>query len=122
LTFLNSFLFYSYNIISSILNKFGPILEHEKMEVFYFSRSQGVFNPFSLDLSEISGPVLKPKDIWRYLEFIFNKKLSFHQHINFYANKAISTIKYMKVLSNSTQDLIPQTTSIQKLYSSYCPI
>ena len=99
---LNSFLFHSYNVISSILDKFGLILEHGKTEVFHFSRLQRVFNPPSLDLLEIGSPVLKPKDIWRYLGFIFNRKLLFHQHINFHANKAISTIKYIKVLGNST--------------------
>jgi len=98
-TVSNSHLFYSYNIISSILDKFDLVLEHEKMEVFHFSRAQETFNPSPLDLSMISGPVLKPKDTWRYLGFIFNRKLSFHQHINFYANKAISTIKYMKSLA-----------------------
>ena len=86
------------------------------MEVFHFSRSQRVFNPPSLDLLEISSPVLKPKNTWRYLEFIFNRKLLFHQHIDFYANKAISTIKYMKVLDNSTRSLISQQK--QLLYRS----
>jgi len=62
LTFLNSFLFHSYNVISFILDKFGLILEYGKMEVFHFSRLQGVFNSLSLDLSEIGSPVLKPKD------------------------------------------------------------
>jgi len=101
-TVSNSHLFYSYNIISSILDKFDLVLEHEKMEVFHFSRAQGTFNPPSLDLSMISSPTLNFKDTWRYLGFIFNRKLSFHQHINFYANKAISTIKYMKIFGNST--------------------
>ena len=49
----------------------------------------------------ISGPILKPKDTWRYLGFIFDRKLLFHQHINFYANKAVSTVKCMKILGNS---------------------
>ena len=74
----NSHIFCSYNIISSILDKLGLVLEHGKMEVFHFSRAQETFNPPSLDLSTISGPVLKLKDTWRYLGFIFNRKLSFH--------------------------------------------
>ena len=41
----NSCLFYSYNITSFLLEKFGVIMEHRKIEVFYFSRSHGVFNP-----------------------------------------------------------------------------
>ena len=80
------------------------------MEVFYFSRAQSTFNPLPLDLLDISSPILKPKNIWKYLGFIFDRKLSFHQHINFYTNKAISIVKYMKVLGNSARDLI----SLQK--------
>ena len=38
LTISNSILFYNYNIISSILDKFGLILRYGKIEVFYFSR------------------------------------------------------------------------------------
>ena len=34
-----SFLFYSYNIVSSILDQFGLVIEYEKTEVFHFSRS-----------------------------------------------------------------------------------
>jgi len=46
----------------AILDKFGLVLEYGKTEVFYFSRAQEVFNPFSLDLLAIGGPILKPKD------------------------------------------------------------
>ena len=102
LTISNFLLFCNYNIVSSILDKFNLVLEHGKTEVFHFSRAQKVFNSSPLNLSEISGPILKPKDTWRYLGFIFNRKLLFHQHVNFYMNKTISTIKYMKVLGNST--------------------
>ena len=38
LTVSNSYLFCSYNVISSILDKFGLVLEHRKIEVFHFSR------------------------------------------------------------------------------------
>ena len=50
---------------------------------------------------------LCPKDLWRYLGFIFDKKLSVHKHIDFYTNKAISTIKCMKLLGNSSRDINP---------------
>jgi len=48
LTVSNSILFCSYNIVFFILGKFGLILGHSKIEVFYFSRAQGVFNPLLL--------------------------------------------------------------------------
>ena len=41
----NSQLFYSYNILSKLLNSFGLVIEHSKTEVFYFNRSHGIFNP-----------------------------------------------------------------------------
>ena len=112
----NSHLFCSYNVILSILDKFGLILEHRKMKFFHFSRAQGTFNPPSLDLLTLGGPVLKPKDTWKYLDFIFNRKLLFYQHIDFYMNKVISTVKCMKILGNSTWGFIPQQK--QLLYRS----
>ena len=45
--------------------------------------------------------------MWKYLGFIFNRKLLFHQHINFYSNKVMSTVKYMKILSNSNRSINP---------------
>jgi len=62
LTILNSFLFYSYNIISSLLEKFSLILEYEKTEVFHFSRLCRVFNPPPPNLLDIGNPSLIPKD------------------------------------------------------------
>jgi len=112
LTISNSFLLYSYNIISSLLEKFSLILEHGKTEVFHFSRSQGVLNSPPLNLSVFGGSSLLSKDTWRYLGFIFNRKLLFHQHINFYMNKAISIVKYMKILGNSMQKRSHSATEI----------
>jgi len=58
LTISNSNLFCSYNIIFSILERFGLIMKHGKMKVFHFSRSHGLFNPPPLDLSILEGLVL----------------------------------------------------------------
>ena len=68
----NSQLFCSYNVLSNLLNSFGLIVEHSKTKIFHFSRSHGPFNPPPLDLSPIGGPILRPKDSWRYLGFIFD--------------------------------------------------
>ena len=76
-------------------------------QVFYFSRLHGVFDPLSLDLSSPGSPILCPRETCRYLGFIFDRKLSFCQHINFYTNKAISMVKCMKILRNSVHGLIP---------------
>jgi len=55
---LNSLLFCSYQITSSLLDKFGLIMEHGKTEVFYFSRLHRAFNPSPLDLLAVRGPTL----------------------------------------------------------------
>ena len=62
LTVLNFFLFCSYQIIFSLLNRFGLKLEHEKTEVFHFLRSTGLFNPPPLNLSPLDGPILQLKN------------------------------------------------------------
>jgi len=54
----NSLLFYSYQIVSSFLDRFGLKLEHGKIVVFYFSRSSGFFNPPPLNLFPIGSPIL----------------------------------------------------------------
>ena len=68
----NSLLFCGYNILSNLLNSFGLIIKHSKTEIFHFDRSHGPFNPPPLDLSSIGGPILRPKDSWRYLGFFFD--------------------------------------------------
>jgi len=74
----NSWLFCSYNIITNFLDKFGFIIKHSKTEVFHFSRLHGPFNPPPLNLSLLGGPILSSKNSWKYLGFIFNRKLTFH--------------------------------------------
>ena len=39
--------------------------------------------------------------------FIFDRKLSFHKYIDYYANKAMLTVKCMKLLGNSSQSISP---------------
>ena len=103
----NSQLFCSYNVLSNLLTDFGLVIEHGKTETFHFNRSHGEFNPPPLDLSPLGGPVLHPKDSWKYLGFLFDRKLTFHQHFDFYSNKALSTVKYMKLLGNSSCRISP---------------
>ena len=78
LVVFNFHLFCSYNVMSKLLKKFGLIVEYSKTEVFHFNRLQGFFNPPFLDLLLIRGPIIKPRSTWKYLGFIFDKKLTFH--------------------------------------------
>ena len=103
----NSHLFCNYNIASNLFPQFGLIVEYSKTEVFHFTRSQGTFNPTFLDILSIGGLILYPKNSQRYLRFIFNRKLMFYKHIDFYSNKAISTVKCIKILDNLTRGLNP---------------
>ena len=96
-----------YNILSNLLSDFGLVIEHGKTEIFHFNRSHGVFNPPPLNLSPLGGPILHPKDTWKYLGFLFNRKLTFHQHLDFYANKVLSMVKCMKLLGNSSRRISP---------------
>jgi len=113
----NSHLYYSYNVLSKLLDSFSLVIEHSKTEIFHFSQSQSLFNPPPLDLSPLGGPILWPKDLWKYLGFVFDCKLSFHKYIDFYAIKVMSTVKCMKLLGNSLRSISP----IQKrLLYRYC--
>ena len=57
----NSFLFYSYNIISFLLDQFDLVIKHGKTKVFHFSQTYGLFSPPILDISSIGGHILSPK-------------------------------------------------------------
>ena len=113
----NSHLYCSYNILTNLLKKFGLVVEHSKTEIFHFSRSHGAFNPSPLNLSLLGGDILKPNDTWKYLDFIFDRKLTFHQHVNFYANKSILTVKCMKIIGNSNCGINPSQKHL--LYRTY---
>ena len=104
---LNSCLHCSYNILTNLLKKFSLIVKHSKTEIFHFNRSYSTFNPPSLNLSPLGSNILGPNNTWKYLGFIFDRKLIFHQHVNFYMNKLISTIKYMKIIGNSNWGINP---------------
>ena len=105
---MNLYSFCSYNIILSLLEYFRLVIEYGKSKVFYFSRLHRVFNLPPLNLSYFKDPILKPKNTWKYLSFIFDRKLSFWWHIKFHSNKVLSTVKYMKMLGNSTWGLSQQ--------------
>ena len=96
----------SYNVISHLFTAVGLLLEYKKSEIFHFSRARIDLNP-PLDLTDIGGPILYPKDTWRYLGFYFNRRLTFRYHTHFYANKALSTVKAMNMLGNLLRGLLP---------------
>ena len=73
----NAHLFSNYNIVLTLLSKFGLQVEYSKTEVFHFSKAYSTFNPPPLDLSPIGSLLLVPKDTWKYLGFILTKNCVF---------------------------------------------
>jgi len=96
----------SYSIVSDLMASFSLVMEHDKSEIFHFSRAHNDSNP-KLDLSAIGAPILKPKTYWRYLGFYFDRWLSFKEHVQFYSTKALTTVKAMGMLGNSSRGLLP---------------
>ena len=77
----NTNLFCRYNIISFLFIQFCLIIKHNKSEVFYFLRLTKIIYSSSLDLCLLEEPLLYLRDIWRYLGFFFDKKLSFWHYV-----------------------------------------
>ncbi|CAA7270658.1 unnamed protein product [Cyclocybe aegerita] len=100
----------AYKIIYLLFVAFALVLEHDKTELFHFSRRRDAYNP-SLDLGyapHTGATPLKPKTFWRYLGFYFDRGLTFHEHVRYYATKAFTTVQAMRMLGNSTRGLSPK--------------
>ena len=91
----------SYSIVLDLIASFGLVMEYDKSEIFYFSRAHKDSNP-KLDLSTIGASIFRPKTYWRYLGFYFDRQLFFKKHIQFYFTKALTTVKAMGMLGNSS--------------------
>jgi len=70
----------SYRVVTDLMVSFGLVIEHDKSEIFHFSRVYNDSNP-ELDFSAIGALILKSKTYWQYLDFYFNRHLSFKEHI-----------------------------------------
>ncbi|CAA7263688.1 unnamed protein product [Cyclocybe aegerita] len=100
----------AYKIIYLLFVAFTLVLEHDKTELFHFSCRRDAYNP-SLDLGyspHTGATPLKPKTYWRYLGFYFDRGLTFHEHVRYYATKAFTTVQAMRMLGNSTRGLSPK--------------
>jgi hypothetical protein len=94
----------AYWVINNMLQAFGLVLEHDKSEVFHFTRTRRDIPP-SLALG--NNILLTPKTHWHYLGFYFDKTLFFKEHIHFYSTRAFSTVLAMRMLGNSNWGLSP---------------
>jgi len=112
----SAFLLSSYNMISIIFSDVGLIMEHNKSEVFHFTRACNLLNS-PINLTSVGEPILYPKPIWRYLGFFFDWKLNFHHHVHYYMTKCLSTLNAIKMLGNSSRGLLPMQKYL--LYRTY---
>ena len=78
---------------------FGLVMEHNKSEIFHFSRAYNDLNP-ELNFSAIGTPTLKPKTYWRYLEFYFDQCLFFKEYVQYYSTKALLMVKAIGMLTS----------------------
>ncbi|KAJ2923683.1 hypothetical protein H1R20_g13407, partial [Candolleomyces eurysporus] len=105
---------HAYGIVFDLFTKSGLALEHNKTELFHFTRARTGFNR-SLDLGYepyTGDNPLKPKTYWRYLGFYFDRKLTFQEHVRYYSTKALTTVMAMRMLGNSTRGLSPRNKRI----------
>ena len=96
----------SYRVVTNLMVTFGLVIEHDKLEIFHFSRAYNNLNP-ELDLSTIDAPTLKPKTYWRYLGFYFDQCLFFKEHVWYYSTKILSIVKAIGMHGNSSRGLLP---------------
>ena len=109
-------LYSSYRVVTDLMVCFGLVIEHDKSEIFHFSRAYNNLNP-ELDLLAIDVPTFKPKTYWRYLGFYFDWCLPFKEHIWYYSTKTLSTVKAIGMLGNSSRGFLPLQKCL--LYRSY---
>ncbi|CAA7263208.1 unnamed protein product [Cyclocybe aegerita] len=100
----------AYKIIYLLFVAFTLVLEHDKTELFHFSHGHDTYNPLlDLGYAPYTGAMpLKPKIYWQYLGFYFDRRLTFHEHVCYYATKAFTTVQVMRMLGNSTRGLSPR--------------
>jgi hypothetical protein len=87
----------------------GLVLEHDKSEAFHFSRTRSFEGPaVDLGYAPFTGDTpLRPKAMWHYLGFFFDRKLQFREHAHFYTTRAFTTVRSMGMLGNSVRGLTP---------------
>jgi hypothetical protein len=87
----------------------GLVLEHDKSEAFHFSYARSFEGPaVDLGYAPFTGDTpLRPKAVWRYLGFFFDRKLQFKEHARFYTTRVFTTVRSMGMLGNSARGLTP---------------
>src|SRR6185369_2918659 len=110
----------AYLTLSEVATKMGLVIEDSKTELFHFSRSgYGDNPPLDLGVTPFTGATpLAPKPVWRYLGIYFDRRLDFRTHAKLMCTKALTTVRAMGVLGNSSKGLPPNEK--RRLYRACC--
>jgi hypothetical protein len=107
---------HKFTLLADAFLKVGLVLEPSKTELMHFAPYlldkpgkplySGAYPSMDLGVVPFTGSTpLKPSLLWRYLGFFFDSKLSFSSHVDYYVNKAFSTIRALRMLGNSIKGL-----------------
>jgi hypothetical protein len=107
-------LWHAYTIMHEIFTAAGLVMEHDKNELFHFTRARtGWDRPIHLGFALFTDETpLKPKNFWHYLGFFFDRKLTFQEHVRYYTTKSYTTVMAMRMLGNSAWGLSPKNKQI----------
>ena len=108
-------------------NNLGLTHEHSKSQMIHYpgydSGNKRKINTdplpdIDLGFAPYTGDTpLRPSKEWRYLGYFFDKFLAFDYHVNFYFNKAFSTIRAFRMFGNSNGGLDPKN---RRLFCNSC--
>ncbi|KAF8712420.1 hypothetical protein AX14_013115 [Amanita brunnescens Koide BX004] len=99
----------------------GLQIEPSKTELIHFPAFQ--LSALTRTLARVHQPpltfswngstvVTKPAEVWRYLGFFFTPTLDWSYHIQFYTNKAFSSVRACAMLGNSIRGIGPKQRSL----------
>ena len=103
------------------LASIGLNIEASKTELMHFYAFQ--LNASARSLARVHQPHLefswqgrefsiKPAQVWRYLGFFFTPSLDWSHHVQYYTNKAFSSVRASSMLGNSIRGIRPRQRSL----------
>ncbi|KAF8639255.1 hypothetical protein AX14_010109 [Amanita brunnescens Koide BX004] len=103
-------------LLLQALSDIGLQVEASKTELIHFfafeltaARRLAINHQPSLDFTWRSiNYNIRPSHLWRYLGFFFTPTLDFSYHVQFYTNKAFSTIRACSMLGSSVRGIGPR--------------
>ncbi|KAF8697547.1 hypothetical protein AX14_001349 [Amanita brunnescens Koide BX004] len=106
-------------LLLQALSDIGLQVEASKTELIHFfafelaaSRRLAISHQPALSFTwRMISFTISPSPIWHYLGFFFSPTLDFSYHVQFYTNKAFSTIRACNMLGNSVRGIGPRQRS-----------